>query len=344
MPSAPPALPDDIDALRAIIAAQAEELAAAKADLMAPLVEAVGRHVLAGGTVHADDTPVPVLAPGSGKTRLARQWVYLRDERPHGGPAPPAVLYRYTPDRKGEHPQKVLRDFRGVLHADGYAGLNPLYEPDGDSPPRVAEVACWAHVRRKIHDVHMSTGAPLAFAALERIGRLLDLERTLTGQPAEIRRAVHQKDAVPRLDDLQAFFQAGLRKLPGKSDLAAAFRYALARWAALTRYADDGRCEISNNAAERAIRPLAVGRRNWLFAGSDAGGHRAAAIYSLIETTKLNGVNPQVYLTTILTRIANHPINRIKQFRGLATRYDKRPENYLAAVKLVAARIWCQSL
>ena len=283
------------------------------ADLMAPLVEAVGRHVLGGGAVHADDTPVPVLSPGSGKTRLARQWVYLRDERPHGGPAPPAVLYRYTPDRKGEHPQAVLRDFRGLLHADGYAGFNPLYAPDGDDPPRVAEVACWAHVRRKIHDVHVSTAAPLAFAALERIDRLFDVERALTGQPAEVRRTVRQKDAVPLLDDLRAFFEAGLRKLPGKSDLAAAFRYALARWAALTRYTDDGRCEISNNAAERAIRPLAVGRRNWLFAGSDAGGHRAAVIYSLIETAKLNGVNPQVYLTTVLTRIADHPINRIEE-------------------------------
>jgi len=281
------------------------------AALVAPLVEAIERHVLAGGHLHADDTPVAVLRPGTGKTKQARQWVYLRDERPHAGPAPPAVFYRYTPDRKGAHPQTVLRDFRGVLHADGYAGFNKLYEAAEGAPPAVQEVACWAHVRRKIHDVHVATKAPIAAQALGLIGPLFDIERQIVGKPSEDRRAVRQTHSHPRLADLHAFFEASLCKLPGKGDLAAAMRYALGRWPALTRYANDGRCEISNNAAERAIRPLALGRKNWLFAGSDAGGERAAAIYTLIETAKMNGLNPQAYLTEVLTRIAGHPINRI---------------------------------
>ncbi|WP_404379499.1 IS66 family transposase [Caenispirillum salinarum] len=281
------------------------------AALVAPLVEAIGRHVRAGDALHADDTPVPVLSPGAGKTRQARQWVYLRDERPHAGPAPPAVLYRYTPDRKGIHPQTELQGFRGLLHADGYAGFNKLYEPGEDGVASVQEVACWAHVRRKIHDVHAATGSPIAARALELIGALFDAERRITGRPADERLRVRQAQSLPRLEAVKTFFDTSLRKLPGKSDLAAALRYALTRWPALTRYAGDGRCEISNNAAERAIRPLALGRKNYLFAGSDAGGHRAAAVYTLIETARLNGLDPQIYLTQVLTRIADHPINRI---------------------------------
>ncbi|WP_413207754.1 IS66 family transposase [Rhodospirillum sp. A1_3_36] len=281
------------------------------ASLMAPLVDAIGRHVLAGDHIHADDTPIPVLAPGTGKTRQARQWVYLRDERPHGGPAPPAVLYRYTPDRKGEHPQGELKDFRGCLHADGYPGFNKLYEPDAEGNAPVREVACWAHVRRKIHDVHAATSSPLARDGLERIGKLFDVERAVMGKPPDIRRATRQEKSLPLLEDLRVFFETSLRRLPGKGKLAEAMRYALNRWEALIRHAEDGRCEISNNAAERAIRPLTLGRKNWLFAGSDAGGHRAAALYSLIETAKLNGIEPRAYLTTVLDLIADHPINRI---------------------------------
>jgi len=281
------------------------------AELVAPLVEAVARHVVAGGQLHADDTPVPVLAPGRGKTRLGRQWVYLRDERPHAGPAPPAVLYRYTPDRKGEHPCRELEAFRGALHADGYAGFARLYEGRDGSAPAVVEIACWAHVRRKIHDVYVSDGSPIARAALERIGRLFDIERELSGRPPDERRCQRQARSRPLLDDIETFFQSSLRRLSGKTELAAAMRYALARWTALTRYVENGRAEISNNAAERAIRPLTLGRKNWLFAGSDSGGHRAAAIYTLVETARLNGLNPQAYLTDLLTRIADHPINRV---------------------------------
>lgn len=283
------------------------------ADLTAPLVEAVGRHVLAGEVLHADDTPVPVLSPGSGKTRQGRQWVYLRDERPHAGPAPPAVLYRYTPDRKGIHPQTELHGFRGLLHADGYAGFNKLYEPQDNAAPPVAEVACWAHVRRKIHDVHVATASPMAAEALALIGALFDVERQISGKSADDRLRTRRQASLPRLEAVRTFFETSLTKLPGKSDLARAMRYALTRWPALVRYAEDGRCEISNNAAERAIRPLALGRKNYLFAGSDAGGRRAAAIYTLIETARMNGLDPEAYLTTVLARIPQHPINRIDQ-------------------------------
>ena len=221
------------------------------------------------------------------------------------------MLYRYTPDRKGEHPQRELAGFRGHLHADGYGGFEALYETGGGRPAAVTEVACMAHVRRKFFDEHASTGSPLAAEALKRIGKLFDIERTLTGQPAEERRRVRQAKARPILDDLAVFLDTTLARIPGKGDLAKAIRYARSRWTALTRYIDDGRLEISNNAAERAIRPLAIGRRNWMFAGSDAGGERAAAIYTLVETAKLNGLDPQAYLRDVLGGIADHPINRI---------------------------------
>lgn len=276
------------------------------AALMAPLADAIARHVLAGSVLHADDTPVPVLEPGRGKTKTGRLWVYLRDERAHAGQDPPAVLYRYTPDRKGEHPQRELVGFRGHLHADGYGGFDALY--DGG---RIAEVACMAHVRRKFFDEHAETGSPLAAEVLKRIGVLFDIERSLVGLPAEERRHIRQARARPILDELAAFLDATLLCIPRKGDLAKAIRYARSRWMALTRYVDDGRLELSNNAAERAIRPLAIGRRNWMFAGSDAGGERAAAIYTITQTAKLNGLDPQAYLHDVLDRIAEHPINRI---------------------------------
>lgn len=282
------------------------------AELISPLVEAIAKHVKAGGHIHSDDTPVPVLKPGNGKTKQARQWVYLRDERPHQGNAPPAVFYRYTPDRKGEHPQKELADYGGYLHADGYSGYNKLYKSDEIGKPRVQEVACWAHVRRKIHDVYKGTDSALAKEGLELIGRLFDIERQINGKSAQERYQARQTKTIPVLSKIKSYFETSLRKIPGKSELAGAMRYALARWEALTRYTDNGFCEISNNAAERAIRPLALGRKNYLFAGSDRGGERAAAIYTLIETAKMNGLDPKAYLSKILTVIADHPINRIQ--------------------------------
>lgn len=282
------------------------------ARLLAPLIEAVGRHVMAAEKLHADDTPVPVLAPGMGKTKTGRLWVYLRDERPQGGTTPPAVLYRYTPDRKGEHPRAHLAGFRGFLQADGYAGFGPLYEAEPGKPPPLTEVACWAHVRRKIFDVHAATGAPLAAEALARMARLFEIEREAHGRPPDERRRLRQ-NARPILDDLGRFIDASLAKLSGKSELAAAFRYGRSRWQALTRYVDDGRLEMTNNAAERAIRPLALGRKNYMFAGSDEGGIRAAAIYTLVETAKLNGLDPEAYLRDVLARIAEHKIRRVAE-------------------------------
>ena len=289
--------------------------------LLSPLVEAVAEHVMAGRVIHADDTPVPVLAPGAGKTKTGRQWVYLRDERPHAGAAPPAVLYRYTPDRKGEHCRAELARFVGWLHADGYAGFGRLYDIAGargetallQGPPRVAEVACWSHARRGFFDEYASHNSGIAKEALDRIGALFDIERLIIGKPPEIRRSVRQRMARPKIDELAAWLDAQLKLIPGKSDLAGAIRYARSRWGALTRYLDDGRLEISNNAAENQIRPLALGRKNWLFAGSDSGGARAAAFCTVIRTAKLNNVEPEAWLTDVIARIGAHPINRLTE-------------------------------
>lgn len=289
--------------------------------LVRPLVELIAEHVMAGRVIYADDTPVPVLAPGAGKTKTGRQWVYLRDERPHAGPAPPAVLYRYTSDRKGEHCRAELANFVGWLHADGYAGFGRLYDIAGargetallQGPPRVAEVACWAHVRRGFHDEYTSKKSAIAKEALDRIGALFDIERLIAGKPPEVRRSLRQRTARPKLDAMALWLDAQLRLIPGKSDLAGAIRYARSRWDALTRYLDDGRLEISNNAAENQIRPVALGRKNWLFAGSDAGGERAAAFYTLIRSAKLNGLEPEAYLRHVIARIGSHPINRLHE-------------------------------
>ena len=281
--------------------------------LLAPLVEALGRDVMGSAKLHADDTPVPVLDPGRGKTKTGRLWVYVRDDRPCQGPAPPAAFYRYSPDRKGERPRAHLKDFTGVLQADGYAGFAELYALKPDGSRRIVEAACWAHVRRKFFDIHAASGAPLAHEALERIRRLYAIEEEARGRPPGQRVDIRRKHAQPELEAMKAWLQAVLRKVSGKSEMANAIRYALARWEALVRYVDDGRLEIDNNAAERALRAVALGRKNYLFAGADAGGERAAALYSLIETAKLNDLDPEAYLRDVLARIADHPIKRIDE-------------------------------
>ena len=277
------------------------------ATLLEPLVDALARHVMGGATLHANDTPVPVLAPGAGRTRTGRLWTYVRDERGHGSAAPPAALFRYAPDRKGERPAAHLRSFTGHLHADGYAGFDRLYGT------KIAEVACMAHVRRKFFDIHAATGSAVAAQAIERIAGLYAIEGAIRGRPPDQRRSERQARAGPRLHDLHAWLETTLPQLSQRSDLAIAVRYALSRWTALSRYIVDGRLEIDNNAAERALRGVAVGRKNWLFAGSDAGGERAAAIYSLIETAKLNGVDPEAWLRDTIARIADHPARRIDE-------------------------------
>jgi len=275
--------------------------------LLQPLVEALRRHVMGAAKLHADDTPVPVLAPGLGRTKTGRLWTYVRDDRPAGGATPPGVWFAYSPDRKGEHPQGHLRHFSGTLQADGYAGFDKVYETG-----RIREAACWAHVRRKFYDLHVAHHSPVAQEALERIAALYAIEKEIRGRPPDERRAIRQTRARPLLEAFRPWLESCLTKLSQKSDTTAAVKYALGRWEALTRYAEDGGLEIDNNAAERALRAVALGRKNYLFAGSDKGGERAATLYSLIGTAKLNGLDPESYLRDVLSRIAEHPINRIE--------------------------------
>jgi transposase len=280
--------------------------------LLTPLIGALRKHVFATDRLHGDDTPVPVLEPGKGSTKTGRLWTYLRDGRPWADPAPPSVCYFYSPDRKGEHPRGHLATFRGVLHADGYAGFRELYEPRRHGePPLIREAACMAHVRRKFFDLTVAGPAPMAEEALRQIGVFYDIEATIRGAPPDRRREVRQKEIRPRFEAWRLWLEGTLKQLPRKSGTAEAIRYATSRWEALGRFIDDGTIEIDNNAAERSIRPIALGRKNWLFAGSDKGGERAAGILSLIETAKLNGLNPEAYLRSVLERIADHPINRV---------------------------------
>jgi hypothetical protein len=276
--------------------------------LLDPLVEAVRVHVMSATKLHADDTPVPVLAPGNGRTKTGRLWTYVRDDRPSGDPAPPAVWFAYSPDRKGENPRRHLACYKGALQADAYVGFQQLYETR-----TIVEVACWAHTRRKFHEIHIAHASPITTKAIERIAALYAIEAEIRGSTAELRRTIRQARAQPLLDSLFLWLETTLASLSRKSDTAAAIRYALSRWPALTRYADDGQLEIDNNTAERALRVVALGRKNYLFCGSDAGGERAARIYSLLGSAKLNGLDPELYLHHVLERIADHPINRIHE-------------------------------
>ena len=276
--------------------------------LLHPLVSALNRYVLSGTKVHADDTPVPVLAPGEGKTKTGRLWTYVRDDRPAGIDDPPAVWFAYSPNRRGEHPQAHLQSFKGVLQADAYGGFDALYA-DGS----IQEAGCWAHVRRKFFDLHKAHASPLAAEALKRIAALYAIEKAILGKSPLERQIARTKRATPLLDSLHDWLQGTLRSLSRKSALAEAIRYALKLWPALIRYASNGLIEMDNNTAERALRTVALGRKNFLFAGSDAGGERAAAIYSLIGSAKLNGIDPEAYLRFVIERIAEHPVNRVAE-------------------------------
>ena len=299
-------LRDGIDLDRSTLA----DWVGSASELLDPLVTAIKDYVFKADKIHGDDTPVPVLCPGRGTTRQGRLWDYVRDDRPAGSTDPPAVWFAYSPDRKGEHPRKHLKDFVGILQADGYAGFDRLYN-DQDPHHPIKEAACWAHVRRKFYDIHVATDSPIASDALTRIGELYGIEAEIRGQSPVTRQQVRKARAGPKLTDLHHWLIATVKKLSKKSDLAGAIHYALARWTALTRYRDDGRVEIDNNVAERALRSVALGRKNYLFAGADCGGDRAAAIYSLVGTAKLNDIDPEAYLRYVLEFISEHPINRI---------------------------------
>jgi hypothetical protein len=264
--------------------------------------------VLDTAKLHGDDTPIPVLAPGNGKTATGRLWTYVRDDRPAAGDAAPAVWFAYSPNRRGEHPQQHLQSYQGILQADAYAGFGALFDSG-----RVQWAACWAHARRKFYEIAEAHDSPLAHEALKRIAKLYEIEGQIRGRPPEQRRAERQARAGPVLEDLHAWLKETVRGLSQKSGLGGAIHYALKLWPALTRYVDDGRIEIDNNAAERALRAVALGRKNYLFAGSDAGGERAASIYSLIGSAKLNGIDPEAYLREVFTRIADHPVNRVDE-------------------------------
>ncbi len=276
--------------------------------LLEPLSEAIGRHVLASRAIHADDTPVRMLAPGTGKTQTARLWTYVRDERPWAGPAPPAPLYRFSPDRKGAHPARHLAGFEGWMHADGYAGFKELY-----SSKDIREVACLAHVRRKFVDVHRSQGSAIAEEAIARIAELYAVEKAIRGSAPDERERARQEHAGPIFDALEVWLVEQLPALAGKTPLAAAIRYALNRLPRLRPYLTDGAIEIDNNGAERAMRGCALGRKNWLFAGSAAGGKALAIAATLIETAKLNGVDPHAWLADTLARIPDCMITRVDE-------------------------------
>ncbi len=277
---------------------------------LAPIVDAIRRHVLAADRIHGDDTTVPVLAKG--KTDTGRLWTYVRDDRPFGGAGPPAAAFHYSRSRSGEHPREHLATYGGILQADAYAGYNDLY--DGRRRPApVIEAACWAHGRRKLFDIAKLTKAPIAVEAVRRIDEIFAVERTINGRSSAERVAARQQQSKPLILDLEHYLREQRMLLSAKSDTAKAINYILSRWVAFTRFLDDGRICMSNNAAERALRGIAIGRRNWTFCGSDAGGHRAAAIYTLIETAKLNDVDPQAWLADVLARLPDHPAKRLDE-------------------------------
>jgi transposase len=287
--------------------------------ILQPVIDRIEASVLGSDILHADDTPIRVLAPerrakGIGKGVMqGRIWGYVCDQRPWAGTAPPGVVYRYAPNWKAEHVLAHLGSASGILQADAYKGYAKLYEPVADGEPRFREAACFAHWRRDFHDIWTSQKSEIAHEALERIGQLYDIERKIAGQPADIRRAVRQELSRPKLDALHSWAEKQLTRISTKGDLAKAFRYALGRWHAFSLFIDDGRVAIDNNAAERAVRPICLGKKNWLFAGSETGAETLARAMTMIESAKMNGLDSQAYITDLLNRIHDHKINRIDE-------------------------------
>lgn len=274
--------------------------------LLEPLADEIGRVVRRGDALFADDTPVKMQAPGQKKTKTARVWTYVRDERPWSGSSPPCAWYQFTIDRKGEHPVSHLAGYRGWVHADGYSGFNGLFGQD-----KADEMACMAHVRRKFVDVFASQGNAIAEEAIRRIAELYAVEKNVRGKSHDARVALRQSRSKPIFDDLEAWLHAQLPKLSGKSPLAQAIRYALGRMPKARQYLENGHLELDNNTAERAVKPVAIGRKNWMFAGAEGGGKAMAIAFTLIETAKRNNVDPQAWLTWVLDQIADHKITRL---------------------------------
>ena len=288
----------------------ADWVGAAAATLM-PLVDVIRAHVLAAERIHADDTTVPVLAKG--KTRTGRLWTYVRDDRPFVGPDPPAAVFFYSRDRGGEHPEQHLASYAGLMQADAYAGFNRLYEANRKPGP-IVEAACWAHARRKFFDLARINKAPIAIEAVKRIDALFAIKRQLNGASPDERLHVRHERSRSLVIELEGWLREQRARVSKNGEIGKAIDYSLKRWSALTRFLDDGRICMSNNAAERELRAIAVGRRNWTFAGSDEGGRRAAAIYTLIATAKLNNIDPQAWLADVLARLPDHPAKRIHEF------------------------------
>ena len=285
---------------------------------LSPLIERIEADIMGSDLLHADDTPIRVLDrslrdKGLGKgVRQGRVWAYVRDQRPWAGSSPPGAVYRFAPNWKEEHVLSHLADARGILQADGYKGYAKLYQPEPDGGvPRLREAACWAHLRRDFHDFWASNKSEIAHEALDRIGKLYDIERDINGQTADVRHAARQKLSQPKVAAFFAWSEQQLLRIPGKGALAKAFRYGLNRQDAFSLFLTDGRVAIDNNPAERALRPIGIGRKNWLFAGADTGAETLARAMTVIETAKLNGLGPQAYLADILDRIHDHKINRL---------------------------------
>ena len=291
--------------------------------LLLPVIERIDACVMASDLLHADDTPIRVLdrslrrkepggAVGKG-VKQGRIWGYVLDQRPWAGPAPPAVSYKFAVNWKEEHVRQHLQATSGILQADAYKGYAKLYAAAADGSVRFKEAACWAHLRRDFHDLWVSARSPVAREALDRIGALYDIESRVAGQSADTRLAARQAHSKPKVAAFHAWAEQQLARIPAKGDLANAFRYALTRWPSFCLFLDDGRVAIDNNAAERALRPIGIGRRNWLFAGSDTGAETLARAMTIIETAKMNGLDPQAYLTDVIARINDHKINRIDE-------------------------------
>ena len=270
---------------------------------MTPLYELVLGTVLSSDKLFADETTLPVLDPGRGKTKTGRLWCYAVDDRPWAGSTHPAAAYVYSEDRKGEHPAEHLLAFRGTLQVDGYAGFGKLVDTRKDASIRLA--LCWAHARRPFYEFYTSSQSPLAAEVLARIAKLYAIEADIRGQPPDVRQAVRQRRSRPLVEDLHLWLQDHLPRIPGWSDLAKAMRYVLRHWDGLVLYLHDGRLEMDTNVVERAIRPVTITRKNSLFAGSDDGARRWAIANTLIQTCKLNGVDPLAWLTDVLQRIVS---------------------------------------